>query len=170
MDALARYVAGPVAVASLGIALFQASPFAAIPFWMLAAVWGVAGLRAWQRDHLTLEERTIRLANRIARCQPGARNFPPMRRGSIYGPRISAARLAVEAKRHKPRRWQRDHLKYTDKVQERPEGIIEKWGLRGVMNSDFQHFATGARPDPGDYEKVASRLASIASPRWRPPL
>jgi len=164
MDALARYVAGPVAVASLGVALLPTSPYAASPFWVLAAVWGACALREWRRGRLTLEQRTVQLANRIARCRPGSRDMPPHRSWSSYGPRASAMRMMIDLNHHKPSRWRRDHLPYTNRVQRKLEDILEEWGARGVKDpSRFERFVTGQRPQPAEYDTLASDLTYLAS-------
>jgi len=50
VEALAKYVAGPVALAGFGFAIREVTLWAAIPVWVLAASWAIASLIAWRHE------------------------------------------------------------------------------------------------------------------------
>src|SRR2546421_427371 len=92
MDQLARYVAGPLSLGSLGVALWGVDlPVPAFVAWALATAWAVAALIAWRQEHLDLKGRAIRLANRVRRCGDGWWDHPDFRPHSVYGHEVSMA-------------------------------------------------------------------------------
>jgi len=61
VEALAKYVAGPVALASFGVAIREATLWAAIPVWVLAGTWAAAAFIAWLREVRVRFEPTAQL-------------------------------------------------------------------------------------------------------------
>jgi hypothetical protein len=72
LDELARYVAGPLSLASLGVGLWSIDfTVAAIVAWVLAGAWATAASIGWWSQRFGLKGRAIHIANRVRRCVRG---------------------------------------------------------------------------------------------------
>lgn len=172
MDELARYVAGPVAVASLGVGLYSAAPAVSALVWILAGAWILAAIAAWRKSRRGLAGRTLRIANRILACVPGRRRLPPMRMPSAYGVSATAAKFLAEAESFPQWCWRRRPRKYTRRIQRELVEVIEELAQHGVKEPQFEKYLS-SQPAPNRYEDVSAelvyRIPQIDPPSERPP-
>jgi hypothetical protein len=159
LDGLARYVAGPLSLASLGVALWGVDlPLAAVAAWVLAAAWGLAAWFAWRSERSGLKGRAIRLANRIRRCVHGWWKHPDFQPHSAYGMSVSMTQFYSGLKEREGRRvrpfWT---LPYTKRLHAKVKSTIEEMGRAGVIDYHLESYLTQP-PDPSQYNNFARDL------------
>jgi hypothetical protein len=159
MDQLARYVAGPLSLASLGVGLWAVDlPVPAFAAWVLAGVWFAASVFGWRNERSGLKGRAIRLANRIRRCVKGWWEHPDYEPHSTYGREVSMAKFYSGLKERQGKRvhpfWT---LPYTKRLHRKVERVIEEMGGAGVVDYQLRSYLTQP-PEPSQYDNFARDL------------
>jgi hypothetical protein len=156
---LARYVAGPVGLATLGVGLWGIGfTVAAIAAWVLAVVWATAALIGWWNQRFDLKGRAIHLANRVRRCVDGWWREPDFEPITEYGNNVTMARTLRGMHERQGRRvhpfWRR---RYTARLHRKVEAIIKEMGKAGVVDNNLEPYLT-ERPPASQYGNLAIAL------------
>jgi hypothetical protein len=165
LDELARYVAGPTAVAGLGVALFNIWEPLGLVVLALAAVWAVAAFITWRRDRGLLKDRVIRFANRLRRCVPNWWEDPDYTRHSTFGTDATVAKAIAELMSHRDK-WRakiwHPRRRYTARLHRRLVDILEEMGAVAGPYSRFERYLS-EWPQPSEISDLARDLAYDAN-------
>jgi hypothetical protein len=165
VEALSRYVAGPLALAAFGLSLGDVGSPVTLVLLVLAAVWAVASLSEWRREHSTLKARAIRVANAVRHCRPRWWTLPPYGEHSSYGQRANVAKhlaqMAEWSDRWRTKVW-RPRRPYTKRLHRKIVDTIEELGRVGIQNPHMERFLS-EKPTPAEYEDLARDLWWMAN-------